>query len=145
MYKAELIKDKDLENSVKAGKKFGYMDKVKSLEELPSDDILIGYIKQAMELNASGRSKPKIVKAKSTVEVLARQEFTGALEQDKVASSIFESKSPSFRKSYIIWLADAKTDETRKKKDCASIRMDKRRQRPVLAIEKVNDKLGVYG
>ncbi|MBK8500792.1 MAG: YdeI/OmpD-associated family protein [Saprospiraceae bacterium] len=29
---------------------------------------------------------------------------------------MFESKSPSFRKNYIIWLADAKTDETRQKR-----------------------------
>lgn len=119
LYKAELMKDKDIQESVKAGKKFGYMDKLKDLTELPNKKILVAYIKEAMELNANGIAKPKEVKEK--VEVNAPTEFIEALKQDKTANSIYESKSPSFRKNYIIWLADAKTDETRQKRIDQSI------------------------
>lgn len=119
LYKAELMKDKMIQESVKAGKKFGYMDKVKDLSELPDKKILAAYIKEAMELNSSGISKPKVVKEK--VEVVAPKEFIEALEQDKIAFSIYESKSPSFRKNYIIWIADAKTDETRQKRIAQSL------------------------
>lgn len=119
LYKAELMKDKMIQESVKAGKKFGYMDKVKDLSELPNKKVLTAYIKEAMELNSSGISKPKVVKEK--VEVVAPKEFIEALEQDKIAFSVYESKSPSFRKNYIIWIADVKTDETRQKRITQSL------------------------
>lgn len=116
LYKAELMKDKDIIASVKAGKKFGYMDKVKDIRELPAKKVLTAYIKEAMTLNASGIAKPRPVKEKSTEPVVAPAAFTDALKKNKKANEIFESKSPSFRKNYIIWVADAKTDETRNKR-----------------------------
>lgn len=119
LFKAELMKDKIIQDSVKAGKKFGYMDKVKDLSELPNKKILVAYIKEAMQLNANGIAKPKVVKEK--IEVVAPKEFITALKQDKTANAIFESKSPSFRKNYIVWVADAKTDETRQKRIAQSM------------------------
>ena len=114
LYKAELMKDRAIQDSVKEGKKFGYMDKIKDISELPNKKILIAYIKEAMELNANGTAKP--IKEKLAVEVVAPKAFIDALKKDKKASSIFESKSPSFRKAYVLWVADAKTDETRQKR-----------------------------
>ncbi len=116
LYKAELMKDKAILESVKAGKKFGYMDKIKDITELPNKKILIAYIKEAMELNANDTAKPKALKGKSTVEVVAPKAFLEAIKKDKHANAIFENESPSFRKNYIIWVADAKTDETRQKR-----------------------------
>ena len=121
LYKAELMKDQSIRDSIKAGKKFGYMDKVKDLAGLPPKKILVNHIKEAMELNANGTAKPKPVKEKSTIEVVAPMEFIDALKKDKKANSIFESKSPSFRKNYIIWVADAKIDETRQKRITQSL------------------------
>lgn len=121
LYKAELMKDKAIQDSVKAGKKFGYMDKLKDVSELPDKKILVTYIKEAMELNASGAVKPKPTKEKSTAEIVAPKEFTDALKQDKTAYAVFESKSPSFRKNYIIWIADAKTEATRQKRITQSL------------------------
>jgi len=121
LYKAELMMDKDIQASVKAGKKFGYMDKVKDISELPNKKILIAYIKEAMELNKNGTAKSKPIKEKSAVEVIAPKEFMDALKKDKKATEIFEGKSPSFRKNYIIWIADAKTDETRNKRITQSL------------------------
>lgn len=121
LYKAELMKDKVIQDSVKAGKKFGYMDKVKNISELPDEKILMGYIKEAMEINASGTARPKPVKEKSNVEVVAPAAFLEALQKNPQANAIFESKSPSFRKNYIIWMADAKTDETREKRITQSL------------------------
>ena len=46
LYKAELMKDEAIKDSVKAGKKFGYIDKVKDITELPNKKILIAYIKE---------------------------------------------------------------------------------------------------
>lgn len=116
LYKAELMKDPEIQDSVKTGKKFGYMDKVKAMSELPSKKVLVAYLKEAMELNASGAKKSKPVKEKPAVDVVAPKEFLEALKRNTQANAIFESKSPSFRKNYIIWMADAKTDETRRKR-----------------------------
>lgn len=121
LYKAELMKDKAIQDSVKAGKKFGYMDKIKDLSELPDKKVLIAYIKEAMELNANGTAKPKPVKEKPTAAIVAPQAFIDALAKDQKATAVFESKSPSFRKNYIIWVADAKTDETRQKRIAQSL------------------------
>lgn len=121
LYKAELMQDKTIQDSVKAGKKFGYMDKVKALSELPSRKVLVAYLKEAMTLNESGAKKPKPVKEKPLVEVVAPAEFLEALSKNKQAKAVFESKSPSFRKNYIIWMADAKTDETRQKRIAQSL------------------------
>jgi len=116
LYKAELMKDKALQDSVKAGKKFGYMDKIKDLSELPSKKILVGYLKEAMEINAKGIAKPRPVNEKGKTQVIAPLAFTNALKKNKKASSVFESKSPSFQKEYIKWIAEAKTDETGNKR-----------------------------
>ncbi|MCO4291983.1 YdeI/OmpD-associated family protein [Solitalea sp. MAHUQ-68] len=116
LYKAELMKDKTIQDSVKAGKKFGYMDKLKDLSELPEKEVLVAYIKEAMELNANGTAKPKPVKEKSTEEVVAPQVFIDALKKNEKAGSVYESKSASFQKEYIKWIAEAKTEETRDKR-----------------------------
>lgn len=39
-----------------------------------------------------------------------------ALADNPKAKEVFESKSNSFRKEYITWITDAKTDETRQKR-----------------------------
>ncbi len=116
LYKAELMKDPKIQESVKAGKKFGYMDKLKDVSELPSEKVLVAYLKEALELNANGFAKPKPVKEKSTTELVTPQAFIDALQRNNRANTVFESKSPSFRKNYILWIADAKTDETRNKR-----------------------------
>ena len=42
--------------------------------------------------------------------------FEKALKSEKKALGIFEKASPSFRKEYIMWLTDAKTEATRDKR-----------------------------
>ena len=116
LYKAELMKDKTIQESVKAGKKFGYMDKLKDISELPAKKVLVSYLKEAMALNESGVKKKKTAKEKTAAAVEAPAAFTDALEQNTKANAVFESKSPSFRAQYIQWIADAKTAETLQKR-----------------------------
>jgi uncharacterized protein YdeI (YjbR/CyaY-like superfamily) len=112
IYKAELMNDPKLIESVKAGKKMGYMDKVKSLSDLPSKEIIVGYIKEAMILNENGVKKIKPVSEKPKV-LETPDYFNEKLATNPLAKEIFESKSPSFRKDYIVWITDAKTETTR--------------------------------
>lgn len=115
LYKAEFMKDKAIQDSVKAGKKFGFMDKIKSVADLPSKNILVAYIKEAMAINEKGIKKvmPKSDKPKV---IETPDYFTKELSKNTKAKTVFESKSPSFRKNYLIWITDAKTDDTRQKR-----------------------------
>ncbi len=115
LYKAEMMKDKAIQDSLKAGKKFGFMDKVKSLDELPAKKILVAYIKEAMAINEQGIKKVITKSAKPKV-VEMPDSFAKALKANVKANKVFTEKSDSFRKEYIVWIADAKTDETRQKR-----------------------------
>jgi len=115
LYKAELMSDTKIIESVKAGQKMGYMDKLKSLSDLPAKETLVAYIKEAMVLNENGVKKAKPVSEKPKV-IEVPDYFSEALTANPVVKEIFESKSASFRKDYLIWITDAKTEATRQKR-----------------------------
>jgi uncharacterized protein YdeI (YjbR/CyaY-like superfamily) len=112
LFKAELMSDPKLIESVKAGKKMGYMDKVTSLSDLPPKAVLVAYIKEAMILNETGVKK---IRPKSEKQIIidVPDYFNEKLTAHPLAKEIFESKSASFRKDYLIWITGAKTEATR--------------------------------
>lgn len=94
-----------------------FLGKITKMEELPVDEEFISMLKEAMLLNENGikikREKPEADKPK----VLETPDYLlAALVANPQANQIFESKSNSFRKEYIVWITDAKTDETRQKR-----------------------------
>lgn len=115
LYKAEFMKDKEIAESVKAGKKFGYMDKLKSVSELPSKEVLVSFLKEAMTINENGIKKEKPISDKPKV-IETPDYLTEALNANKQAKEVWESKSDSYRKDYLVWIIDAKTDATRQKR-----------------------------
>ena len=48
--------------------------------------------------------------------VAEQQEFTTALKRNKAANKAFEAFSPSCKREYVEWIADAKRDETRERR-----------------------------
>ena len=115
LYKAELMSDTKIIESVKAGQKMGYMDKLKSLSDLPAKETLVAYIKEAMVLDENGVKKAKPVSEKPKV-IEVPDYFSEKLATNPLAKEIFESKSSSFRKDYLVWITDAKTEATRQKR-----------------------------
>jgi len=94
-----------------------FLGKITKLADLPPDDEFIAMLKEAMQLNQNGikikRDKPVSDKPK----VLETPDYLlAALASTPKAKEIFENKSNSFRKEYIVWITDAKTDETRQKR-----------------------------
>ena len=115
--KAELMTDPRL----KAGKDLKpiqrFLGKINKIGDLPPDDEFIVMLKEAMQLNEKGikikREKPESDKPK----VLETPDYLlAALITNPTAKEVFESRSNSFRKEYIVWITDAKTDETRQKR-----------------------------
>jgi len=94
----------------------GKLGKITSLKDLPSDKAMLGYIKQAVAFVEDGgktmQRKPK--EAKPEAEVPA--ELTAALKKNKGASATFKAFSPSCRREYVEWIAEAKRPETRDKR-----------------------------
>lgn len=100
---------------VKPGQRF--MSRITSMSELPSDEELAGFVKQAMDLNDRGVKLDKTAKAApSSQQVETPAYFLEALSTNPIARQVFENQSMSFRKNYIVWLESAKTDATRQRR-----------------------------
>jgi len=114
-WKASLMKDPKLLENAKGETAMGHMGRISSLKDLPSDAKMIRYIKEAMKLNDQGIKveKKKPVAAKPLV---VPDYFMKELKKDKVALKTFEAFSPSNKKEYVMWIIEAKTEETRAKR-----------------------------
>jgi uncharacterized protein YdeI (YjbR/CyaY-like superfamily) len=89
----------------------GLLGRITSLEDLPADKVLIGYIQTARKLHDSGapaRAKPK---PKPALPVPA--DLADALKRSKKAAAAWADFSPSCRREYIEWVTGAKRPETR--------------------------------
>lgn len=92
-----------------------FMGKVTSLADLPPDDLLAGWIAEAMSLNERGvKLAPRQSDRPRVVEVPPA--FAAALAANPSTKAIFDAKSASFQKEYNVWIGDAKTDATRGKR-----------------------------
>lgn len=92
-----------------------FMGKLTSLADLPRDDDLISWIKEAMSLNQRGIKLPPR-KSDGSKEVGMAAALAERLAANPAVKAIFESKSASFQKEYNVWIGDAKTDATRDKR-----------------------------
>jgi uncharacterized protein YdeI (YjbR/CyaY-like superfamily) len=91
----------------------GHFGRIKSMQDLPSDKELTGYIKKAAELNDRGVQK-KRTQGKQTITVPA--DLKSALAKNAKAKKTFDNFSYSHRKEYVQWITDAKRDETRQRR-----------------------------
>ena len=93
----------------------GSYGRLTSLTDLPSDKIILDYIKKAIALNDAGikYARPKF-KPKNPLRVPSY--LRSALSSNKKAQSTFDNFSYSHKKEYIEWITEAKTEETRNKR-----------------------------
>ncbi len=89
---------------------------ITSAADLPSDEILAGYIRKAVELNEAGIKTPARARPKAKHEVVVPDFFLSALKKNKKALAGFESLSFSCRREYVEWITEAKREETRAKR-----------------------------
>jgi len=95
----------------------GSFGRITSLSELPSDEILADFIKQAMQLNEAGNKKSAVKKEtapKAPIEMPA--DFADLLANNPKAQAVYEKFSPSHKREYLEWIVDAKSDATRLKR-----------------------------
>jgi uncharacterized protein YdeI (YjbR/CyaY-like superfamily) len=96
----------------------GSLGRIGSIEDLPPDKRLLGYITQAAAFIESGQGETwvaaqrRVVKAPKP-ELEVPPEFTSALRRDRKATAAYAALSPSCQREYVEWIADAKRPETR--------------------------------
>jgi uncharacterized protein YdeI (YjbR/CyaY-like superfamily) len=117
-WKYKLLKDPKGylgDNAMQGGEAMGNMGRMTSIKDLPPDNALIDFFKQAKKLNDEGvkqeRPKPKPKK-----EIPMPKEFAAALSKNKKAKGVYENFSPSQKYEYLQWITEAKTDETKYKR-----------------------------
>jgi uncharacterized protein YdeI (YjbR/CyaY-like superfamily) len=94
----------------------GQFDRITSLSDLPSDKILLSYIKEAMKLNDDDVKLPQRSKPKGDKILKVPPYFLKELKKNKAALKTFEGFSYSNKKEYVEWVEEAKTVATRDKR-----------------------------
>jgi|SRR6185503_17517009 uncharacterized protein YdeI (YjbR/CyaY-like superfamily) len=92
----------------------GQFGRLTSLDDLPGDKTLTGYIQRAVELNEAGVKTPSRVKPKK--ELVVPDYFMAAVRKNKAALATFKKFSPSCKREYVAWITEAKREETRAKR-----------------------------
>lgn len=107
-WKAALIGKK---GGVKAKADLKHMRKVSDLADILPDKELAAYIKMAMHFNEPTTKLPPRKERSAPLKV--PKELMESLRANPKALATFNAFTPSKKKDYILWIASAKTDETR--------------------------------
>jgi uncharacterized protein YdeI (YjbR/CyaY-like superfamily) len=94
----------------------GSLGRITGMQDLPTDKIIIDFIKQAMKLNEEGVKLPPRKKITDSKPLPVPPYLKTALGKNKKAKEHFENFPPGQKKEYILWLTEAKTEETRDKR-----------------------------
>ncbi len=94
----------------------GHFGKITDLSDLPSEKILVGYIKKAVALNEAGTKVPERANPSPKPPLAVPPDLADGLRGNVKARKHFEALSPSQRKEYIVWITEAKRAETREKR-----------------------------
>lgn len=118
-FKADLMDEPMLIRNAESESAMGHLGKITSLKDLPSDKVLIGFIKKAMKINDDGTQLPKIASLKK--EYVIATYITIAIKKNKAAFATWEAFAPSHRKEYAMWIDEAKTATTKEKRIAQTI------------------------
>jgi uncharacterized protein YdeI (YjbR/CyaY-like superfamily) len=104
----------------------GSLGRITRIEDLPSSKQMLSLLRQAVAFIDKGQytspisARQRVVKAPKAAPE-APPEFTKALKADKKASAAYARFSPSCKREYVEWIADAKREETRDKRIATAI------------------------
>jgi uncharacterized protein YdeI (YjbR/CyaY-like superfamily) len=90
--------------------------KITDVKELPSEKVMIEYIREAVRLNEEGVKLERAPRRAAPSAVDVPPELTAALKKNKAALARFEEFPPSHKREYAAWIAEAKQEATRQKR-----------------------------
>ncbi len=94
--------------------------KIRTVDELPDEDVLVAYVVQAVKLNIEGKKLPKN-KGAAKVAPDVPNDLARALRSNSAAKKTFEKFSPSHQREYIEWINEAKQQTTRERRLVSAI------------------------
>jgi uncharacterized protein YdeI (YjbR/CyaY-like superfamily) len=94
---------------------------IKSIDDLPSERVLIGYVKKAAALNEAGIKAPGRTQPKKRAAIPIPDYFSAALKKNSKAQKTFDGFAPSCRLEYLEWITEAKREETRNQRMATAI------------------------
>jgi uncharacterized protein YdeI (YjbR/CyaY-like superfamily) len=104
----------------------GSLGRLTRVEDLPSNKQMLSLLRQAAAFIDSGEytspiaARNKVVKAPKP-DAETPPQFMHALKASKKAAAAFAKLSPSCKREYVEWIADAKREETRDKRIATAI------------------------
>lgn len=117
-WKGSLLEDK--QGILDPESAMGSLGRITSLKDLPSEKILISYLREADALNRDNIKVPK-APPKDKKELVTPKELAAALKKNKAATKVFDAFSYSCKKEYIEWIDDAKTEATKLKRVATAV------------------------
>jgi uncharacterized protein YdeI (YjbR/CyaY-like superfamily) len=99
----------------------GSLGKITRMEDLLSDKQMLGWIREAADLVDSGNytspiaARSRVTNAKKLAFKMSGP-FQAALRKNAKAGAVFAAFSPSAKREYVEWIAEAKRPETRDKR-----------------------------
>jgi hypothetical protein len=101
-------------------KALGQLDRLASVDDLPSDADLTAIIKAGATLNDEG---VKVVRARKNPKPPLKPPayFLMAVKKNKTALATYDAFSPSNKRDYVEWVTEAKTEETRDRRLAQSV------------------------
>jgi uncharacterized protein YdeI (YjbR/CyaY-like superfamily) len=114
-WKSSLLSDPNNILKQESADAMGQFGRMKSIADLPEDNVLISYIREAIALNEKGVKVSK-KPASTTALIQTPVDFLEMLLSHPGAQANFEKFSNSHRKEYISWIEEAKTEATRRKR-----------------------------
>jgi uncharacterized protein YdeI (YjbR/CyaY-like superfamily) len=94
----------------------GQFGRIRSIDDLPKEKTLIGYVRKAAQLNEAGVKSPTRSKAKKKEPIRVPPYLADALKKNMKARKGFANFSPSNQRDYVEWLTEAKREETRQQR-----------------------------
>ena len=94
----------------------GQFGRITKRSDLPSKNILAGYIRKAAALNEQGVKVPRAPRRAAPKIVKVPGDLAAALKRSKKAQAGFDGLSPGHKREYIDWITEAKSDETRRRR-----------------------------
>ena len=119
---ADVLRDANLLQA----ESMGSLGRITKIEDLPPRKKMVALLRQAVGFIESGNytgpmaARHKVAKAPAPV-VAVPEEFARLLKANKKAAAAFAAFSPSCRREYVEWIAEAKRVETRDKRIATAI------------------------
>jgi uncharacterized protein YdeI (YjbR/CyaY-like superfamily) len=105
-----------LGNNKAAEEAMGHFGRITSLDDLPSEKTLVGYVRKAAELNEKGIKAPGRTRPKKKPPLQVPDYLTTALKENAKAKKTFENFTPTNQREYVEWLTEARRQETRQQR-----------------------------